>query len=181
MRLFNSLRAPQLMTNRRPTRRTARHLARSQRGQSMVEMALMMTILLVILSAVIDLGRAFFVYIAIQNSAAEGALYAAMYPTCAHSGDPTYNGVVCTDPNNVDYRAKHESSSGLVYPDNMRVFVQYSNGTNQYSAANIREGNPVTVTIGYTFTLIGPFSNMVPDRRIVIQARAQQNILNLKQ
>jgi Flp pilus assembly protein TadG len=147
----------------------------------MVEMALSMTLLLVILSAVIDLGRAFFVYIAIQNSAAEGALYAAMYPTCAHNGDPTFRGVVCTDPNNIEYRAKNESSSGLVYPDQMRVFVQYSNGTNQYSAATIHEGNPVTVTIGYTFTLIGPFSNFAPDRQIVIQALAQQNILNLKQ
>ena len=144
-------------------------------------MALMLTLLLVLLSGVIDLGRGFFVYIAIQNSAAEGALFAAMSPTCAHNGDPTFRGVVCTDPNNVDYRAKHESSDGLVDPNRMTVSVLYSNGTNQYSAANISEGNPITVTIGYSFTLIGPFSNMVPGRQLWIEARAQQNILNLKE
>src|SRR5512138_2057468 len=68
---------------------------RSERGQSMVEMALMMTILLVVLSAVIDLGRGFFSFIAIQNAAAEGALYAAINPRCRNA---TVTG--CGDPNN---------------------------------------------------------------------------------
>jgi Flp pilus assembly protein TadG len=158
-----------------------RRLAHSERGQSMVEMALMMTILLVILSAVIDLGRGFFVYIAIQNSAAEGALYAAMNPTCGHTTDMGLNGTSCANPNNVDYRAKNESSDGLVDNTRMSVAVQYANGTSNYSAANIQEGNPVTVTIGYSFTLIGPFSGVFPNQQVMFEARAQQNIIDLKQ
>src|SRR5450759_5184554 len=157
-----------------------RRSARSQRGQSMVEMALMMVILLAIWSAVLDLGRGFFVYIAIQNSAAEGALYAAMNPTCAHSTDTGLYGASCADPNNTDYRAKHESSDGLVDSTRMTVVVLYSNATSNYSAANIVEGNPITVTIGYSFTMVGPFSGVFPNGVLMFEARATQNILDLK-
>jgi Flp pilus assembly protein TadG len=151
-----------------------------ERGQSMVEMALVMPLLLLILSGVLDLGRGFFCFIAIQNSAAEGALYAAINPTCAHSDDISISGVACTDPNNVDYRAKYESPDGLVDPQNMTVSVTYSNGTSDYSAVNIVEGNPITVTIGYAFKMVGPFSGVFPNGNLMFQAHATQNILDLK-
>lgn len=152
----------------------------SERGQSMVEMALMMVILLTILGGVLDLGRAFFSYIAIQNSAGEGALYAAINPTCAHTYDIGLGGVSCTNPNNVDYRAKYESPSGLVDPQKMTVSVLYSNGTNAYSVSNISEGNPITVTVTYSFRMLGPFSGVFPNGQLVFTAHAMQNILDLK-
>ena len=61
------------------------HIRPAERGQSLVEMSLMLVILLTILSGVIDLGRGFFSYIAIQNAAGEGALYAAINPRCPHA------------------------------------------------------------------------------------------------
>jgi Flp pilus assembly protein TadG len=146
----------------------------------MVEMTLMMVILLTILSGVLDLGRAFFVYIAIHNSAAEGALYAAMNPTCAHSSDAGINSVSCADPDNVDYRAKHESTDGLVDPSLMTITVLYSNGTDTYSADDIVEGNPVVVTVSYQFRMLGPYSPLVPGGLLAISASATQNILDLK-
>jgi len=158
-----------------------RRLTRSQRGQSMVEMAIMMVILLTILSAVLDLGRAFFIYVAIHNSAGEGALYAAMNPTCGHSSDAGLDGAGCADPDNVDYRAKHESSDGLVDPERMTVAVLYSNGTNTYSAADIVEGNPIQVTVSYRFTMLGPYSPVLPNGELFISATATQNILDLQQ
>jgi hypothetical protein len=162
------------------TLRWRRRLPGSECGQSLVEMALMMVILLTILSVVLDLGRAFFMFIAIQNSAAEGALYAAMNPVCGHSTDIDPSGASCTDPNNVDYRAKHESSDGLVDSNRMTVSVLYSNGTSNYSSANIVEGKPITVTIGYRFTMIGPFSGVFPNGQLMFEAHATQNIINLK-
>lgn len=131
----------------------------------MVEMAIMMVILMTILSAVMDLGRGFFVFIAIQNSAAEGALYAAMYPLCETSAD-------CADPDNVTYRAQHESSDGLVDATRMTVTVTYN---------SVTEGSPVTVKIGYRFRMIGPFSGVFPNGELWFEARATQNILDLKQ
>jgi Flp pilus assembly protein TadG len=156
-----------------------RRLFRSERGQSLVEMALMMVILLTLLSGVLDLGRGFFIFIAIQNSAAEGALYAAMNPRCPHA-DSAAAGFDCTNPNNVDFRAKNESSDGLVDSTRMSVSVLYSNGTSSYSAANIVEGNPITVTIEYRFTMVGPFSGVFPNGQLRFRAHAMQRILDLK-
>ena len=54
---------------------------RSQRGQSMVELALSFTMLMFMLSATVDIGRAFYAYIAIRDAAQEGAAYGSLNPT----------------------------------------------------------------------------------------------------
>ncbi len=155
----------------------------SERGQSLVEMSLMMVMLLVIMSAVLDLGRGFFSYIAIQNAAGEGALYASINPRCPHAVSVS-SVSSCTDPNNVDYRAKHESDGAterrLVDPSKMDVSVVYADGSSNYNGANIVEGDPVTVIVTYHFRIIGPFSVIAPDGDVIFTARAVQNILDLK-
>ena len=55
------------------------------RGQSVVEFALIVPILLLILAGAIDLGRAFYAYVAVENAAKEGALYGARHPLCVDS------------------------------------------------------------------------------------------------
>ncbi len=154
--------------------KSRRSFHRSERGQSMVEMALMMTILLVVLSAVLDLGRGFFSFIAIQNAAAEGALYAAINPRC-RSGSVTG----CTDPNNVIFRARHESPEGLVDKERMAIDVSCDDGAACGSSALI-EGRPITVTVVYRFQLLGPFSGVVPDGQVYFKAHAVQDILDVK-
>jgi len=54
---------------------------RKQRGQSMVELALSFTMLMFLLSATVDVGRAFYAYIAIRDAAQEGAAYGSLNPT----------------------------------------------------------------------------------------------------
>ena len=96
----------------------------------------MMTILLVVLSAVLDLGRGFFSFIAIQNAAAEGALYAAINPRCR---DTSVTG--CGDPNNVVFRTRNESPDGLVDKQKMAIDVSCDDGAAcGYSA--LIEGRP---------------------------------------
>lgn len=149
----------------------------SERGQSLVEFSLMLVMLLVILSGVFDLGRGFFSYIAIQNAAGEGALYAAINPRCPHAS----SAAACTNPNNVDYRAKFESpNGGLVSLDLMTVSVVYADGTDQYSEANTTEGSPITVRVQYHFRMVGPFSPVFPNGELVFTANAVQNILDLR-
>ncbi len=153
-------------------RRLSRH--HSERGQSMVEMALMMTILLVVLSAVLDLGRGFFSFIAIQNAAAEGALYAAINPRCR---DASVTG--CTDPNNVIFRTQHESPDGLVDKQKMTIAVSCDDGATCGQSALV-EGRPITVTVGYQFQMLGPFSGAVPGGYLYFKAHAVQDILDVK-
>ena len=130
-----------------------------------------------VLSAVLDLGRGFFSFIAIQNAAAEGALYAAVNPRCPHVSSAAN----CTNPNNVDYRAKYESpNGGLVSPDLMTVAVTYADGTDQYSEEYTTEGNPIEVKVQYRFRMLGPFSPLIPGGELMLTATATQNILDLK-
>lgn len=49
-------------------------------GQSMVELALTITILMILLAGVIDMGRAFFTYMAMRDAAQEGAAYGSLNP-----------------------------------------------------------------------------------------------------
>lgn len=55
-------------------------LRRDERGQSVVEMALVMFLLLLLVAGVADFGRAFNNYIIITNASREGARYASHFP-----------------------------------------------------------------------------------------------------
>jgi hypothetical protein len=50
-------------------------------GQSMVELALTITLLMALLAGTVDLGRAFFTWLAMRDAAQEGASYGSIYPT----------------------------------------------------------------------------------------------------
>lgn len=56
------------------------HSKQKERGQSMVELALTITILMALLSGAIDFGRAFFTWLALRDAAQEGASYGSIYP-----------------------------------------------------------------------------------------------------
>lgn len=55
-------------------------MSRWQHGQSMAEVAISFTMLMFIMSATVDIGRAFFAYIAIRDASQEGAAYGSLYP-----------------------------------------------------------------------------------------------------
>jgi len=76
------------------------------RGQSVVEFALVLPILLLLLAATIDFGRLFYLYVAVNNAAKEGALYGARSPLCDDSANPA-----CGDPNNVAWHVANEAAN----------------------------------------------------------------------
>ncbi len=61
--------------------KTLKQLNRKERGQSMVELALMITILMALLAGTIDFGRAFFTWLALRDAAQEGASYGSIFPS----------------------------------------------------------------------------------------------------
>lgn len=74
----------------------ARH--RHGLGQSLVEFALVLPLMLVFLAGALDLGRVFYATITLNNAAREGALQAAQTPEKYQSGaacDPATNLVTC--------------------------------------------------------------------------------------
>lgn len=53
----------------------------SERGQSFAELALTLVVLLILVAGIVDLGRAFFTYIALRDAAQEAAVYGSINPT----------------------------------------------------------------------------------------------------
>jgi Flp pilus assembly protein TadG len=54
---------------------------KEESGQSLVEMAVALVILLLLVGGVVDIGRAYFTYMAMRDSVQEGALYGSINPT----------------------------------------------------------------------------------------------------
>ena len=54
---------------------------RSERGQSLIELAISFTFLMILLAGAVDLGRGFFTWLAMRDAAQEGASYGSINPT----------------------------------------------------------------------------------------------------
>jgi Flp pilus assembly protein TadG len=140
-------------------------LNRLERGQSLVEMSIGFVLLLIVLCGLLDIGRAYFVYVALEDGAGEAALYLSIDPDCRTAAD----GFQCADPNNAEYRARHAGGENV-----------------NWSTAEITierppvygVGDPVAVTIRYSMKLINPiipqFAGINP---IFMTVHASQTII----
>jgi Flp pilus assembly protein TadG len=115
----------------------------SERGQSMVEIALTLPILILLLGGLLDLGRVYFTQVALEDSVGEAALYLSINPACRYASD----GAACADPNNAYYRAKNSVGAEV---DWTRVSIAFER-PDVYGV-----GDPVKVTIRYPFDLMTP-------------------------
>lgn len=106
---------------------------RSEKGQSMAELAVSLVVLLVILAGVVDLGRMFFVYIGMRDAAQEGVVYAITEPTeCDEieervisllsddtgiQVDVTINGAACASASQADACSGKTVAVKVIQPD----------------------------------------------------------------
>jgi Flp pilus assembly protein TadG len=127
----------------RPERRRA---DRRSRGQSLVEMALVLPVLLVLLAAALDLGRVFYSTITLNNAAREGAMAAADAPGSYQAGQPcdtTTNLVICR----VQLEAK--GSAVAIQPTDISLDCSIP-------GCPAQAGSTVTVGVSGTFNLLTP-------------------------
>ncbi|MFA5835376.1 MAG: TadE/TadG family type IV pilus assembly protein [Bellilinea sp.] len=62
----------------------------TEKGQSLMELALVLVFILILLAGVVDLGRMMFEYLSMRDAAQEGAGYGAVYPSyCQQIKDRT--------------------------------------------------------------------------------------------
>lgn len=157
----------------------------AERGQSLVEFTFGLMAMLMIVSGLLDIGRAYFTFVALEDAAGEAALFLAINPHCASDGelggepvadnlignnsapiDPKYK---CDPPNNAMWRAQ-ESGGGLI---EWTTAVQTSATPRGFSV-----GEPVEVTISYPFQLLMP---IIPDiagaNTLTLTAHASQIIV----
>ena len=132
---------------------------KTERGQALLEFALMVTILLMLVGGVIDIGRIYYAYQVVSEAAEEGALYASL-----HAGDNV--GITTRVQRSSDVIQK-AADAGII-----TVEVQYSGG----QCAN--GTNMVEVDVTYNLALHMPltmamFGNSIPitgkERAVVLQ------------
>lgn len=135
---------------------------RWESGQSLVEMMLGFMFFLVVLLGVLDLGRLYFVYIAMEDGANEAALYLALNAAC-----PEPDTGECADPNNARYRAEHASSQQINF-DWDQVVIGY-----EFVAATETTEAMVKVSLTYPFELLTPIiTDIVGDDVFVLKTEA---------
>ncbi|MBN1919649.1 MAG: pilus assembly protein [Anaerolineae bacterium] len=108
---------------------------KKEKGQSIVEMALLLPVLLLMLMGLLDFGRVYYVMVALNDAAQEGAAYAASRPS---------------DTTGIAERAA-SASTGLITVSTDDVSVTIAGGTPAAGAA-------VTVAVQYEFTFYTPIA-----------------------
>lgn len=104
--------------------------AKSKKGQSLVEFAAGITILLIILAGIVDVGRALFTFITYRDAAEEAASFGAMFPTyCTQIEDRAWN----------------------VLPN--AVGIQVNVHVDNFTCAEALEQNPRPSCLGHTMTV----------------------------
>lgn len=134
-----------------------------ERGQSLVELALILPVLMLVLVGIFDFGRAFYAYNALSNAAREGARYGTVHPENTDSdGFPPYD-----EPETIEEKAVAQVF--ILDQDQFRVRVRFPDPTriedafcvaNPYDPACLNSdpgsGDPIEVTVIYRFQPLTP-------------------------
>lgn len=121
-----------------------RHVHGGQTGQSMVEMALVLPMVLFLVMGIVDFGRVFNAHIVITNASREGAMYGSMCPPGGRdSSNCPWGGADAEAA--IKAEVIREAAGSGVTIDASRIVVT-STGTTP--------GTPVVVTVEYPFSAV---------------------------
>ncbi|HEX2947182.1 MAG TPA: TadE/TadG family type IV pilus assembly protein [Clostridia bacterium] len=105
---------------------------KTQKGQSLVETALMLPVILLLLLGIIDFGLLFNNYMVVSNASREGARTAAIGSTDAQITAAAGNAAASLDPAKLTITITPDEATGRA------------------------SGTPVTVTVKYQYSMITP-------------------------
>jgi hypothetical protein len=142
------------------------------RGQSLVEFALVLPIMLLLLAGAIDLGRLFYSYVAVENAAKEGALFGARSPLC----DDNLN-VNCGDPNNVVWHVRNEATN-IGSQLSTTVACRTPAGVLVSPINDCLDGYSYQVAVSYPFRLITPILGSIVNQTITLRSESQATVIS---
>lgn len=160
-------------------------IRRSERGQSLGELSIVMTIVLVLLAGVADGGRAFFTYISLRDAAQEGALFGSFAFSQAGTSSALISpGTACSQiaarvlqnsDNPVDLSSEASVLVQIEQTGNPGVWVECTSTTSIQPCVDDR----IRVAVTYPdFTLSTPFLGAVIGTQTVdISASVEDAIL----
>jgi len=130
---------------------------RSERGQSLVELAMSLTVIMLLLAGAVDFSIAYFSFSAMQDAAQEGAMYGSIHPDVKGEVENRVRGA-STNP--VDL-----SDVNLV-----KVFVD--------TTGSECEGESITVRVEYEYPISMPFIGaIIGSQSIPLTASVTDTIL----
>ena len=147
-----------LNTINSPVRRSAPFQSRrGERGQSLVELAISLTVIMLLLAGAVDFSIAYFSYSAMQDAAQEGALYGSIHPD---------------EVGEIENRVRNASSNPVDLSDQDLVEVKIS------FPGEACEGNEIKVNVIYDYPISMPFiGTIIGAQQITLNASVTDTIL----
>ena len=130
---------------------------RGERGQSLVELALSLSIILLLLAGAVDFSIAYFSFSAMQDAAQEGALYGSINPT---------------DEVGIITRVRSASTTPVDLSNEDLVKVKVT------LPGDACEGNEIRVNVIYDYPISMPFiGSIIGSQQITLNAGVTDTIL----
>ena len=140
---------------------------KNERGQSLVELAVSLVLLLLLLSGAVEFGMAFFQFIQLRDAAQEGALYGSVNPS---------------DPPNIINRVQGASNSPINLATDATINISidgydYLTQSSQYATVDC-EGHGLEVKVSYDHQIFMPFMTAIVGPTIPLSANVTDTILS---
>lgn len=132
------------------------------RGQSLVELALSLMVILMLLMGSVQFGTALFAYVSLRDAAQEGAVYGSVNPA---------------DQAGIKNRAA-DSGSDIVVIDPEKIVITYSNPAKVCEGATDGQPHTLKVQIEHNFPIFMPLvAPMIGADTITLRAQVTNTIL----
>jgi len=155
-----------------------------QKGQSLVELAITLNIILLLLAGAFDFGSALLTYISLRDAAQEGVLYGSIEPVISNpSNNSGYYFDEALNTVAIINRIQNSASKNPIDLNNATIGISYSEcklpnhatGTLQpCPCAGISLGtsgeiipNSITVTVSYNYHLMMPFLGTIIGTQVI--------------
>jgi len=119
-----------------------------QKGQSLVELAITLTILLTLLAGAFDFGSAFFDYVALRDAAQEGAVYGSI--------DPTHNNYIVQRIQASSSKPLRMSTFAGDCNTDHGICINYTGKTGKPGTQAWCSGDTITIRVNYRYQLTMP-------------------------
>ncbi|MGD8404334.1 MAG: TadE/TadG family type IV pilus assembly protein [Anaerolineales bacterium] len=130
---------------------------RGERGQSLVELAMSLTVIMLLLAGAVDFSIAYFSFAALQDAAQEGAMYGSINP-----GDDA----------GIKSRVRGASTNPVDLSDDSSVIIDVT------VSGDGCEGGEVTVNVSYDYPISMPFIGaIIGTQKIKLNASVTDTIL----
>lgn len=130
-----------------------------EKGQSLVEFAVSLVVILILLAGAVEFGIGLFQLIQMNDAAQEGAIY----------------GSICQDVQKIEDRVRHASSSPLdLQNESVVVLIDFVDTYNNPVSYSIVKGG-VRVRVQYTHKMFMPF---LAGREILLKSEVTNTILS---